>query len=39
LIAGEILAVTFAEGKPYADIAPHRDSELGLTIWMRVAGG
>jgi isoleucyl-tRNA synthetase len=39
LIAGEILAVTFTEGKPSADITPHRDSELGLTIWMRVAGG
>jgi len=39
LIAGEILAVTFTEGRPSADVAPHRDAELGLTIWVRAAGG
>ncbi len=38
-IAAEILAVTLTEGRPSADITPHTDAELGLTIWMRVAGG
>jgi isoleucyl-tRNA synthetase len=38
-IAAEILAVTVTEGRPSADITPHEDPELGLTIWMRVAGG
>jgi isoleucyl-tRNA synthetase len=38
-IGAEILAVTLTEGRPSADIAPHVDTELGLTIWMRVAGG
>jgi isoleucyl-tRNA synthetase len=38
-IGSEILAVTLAEGRPSANITPHVDPELGLTIWMRVAGG
>jgi isoleucyl-tRNA synthetase len=38
-IGAEILAVTLTEGRPSADITPHVDAELGLTIWMRVAGG
>jgi len=38
-IGAEILAVTLTEGRPSADITPHIDAELGLTIWMRVAGG
>jgi isoleucyl-tRNA synthetase len=38
-IAAEILAVTTTEGRPSADVAPHREAELGLTLWMRVAGG
>jgi isoleucyl-tRNA synthetase len=38
-IGAEILAVTLTEGRPSADITPHVDQELGLTIWMRVAGG
>jgi isoleucyl-tRNA synthetase len=38
-IGAEILAVTLTEGRPSADITPHVDTELGLTIWMRVAGG
>ncbi|MDQ1540829.1 MAG: isoleucyl-tRNA synthetase, partial [Actinomycetota bacterium] len=38
-IAAEILAVTMTEGRPSADIAPHREAEIGLTLWIRVAGG
>lgn len=38
-IAGEVLAVTLSEGRPSADITPHRETELGLTVWLRVAGG
>jgi len=38
-IAAEVLAVTAVEGRPNADISPHRDAELGLTVWLRVAGG
>jgi isoleucyl-tRNA synthetase len=38
-IAAEVLAVTATEGRPMANIAPHTDPELGLTIWLRVAGG
>jgi isoleucyl-tRNA synthetase len=38
-IADEILAVNVVEGRPAADISPHHEAELGLTIWLRVAGG
>ena len=38
-IAAEVLAVTVTKGRPSADISPHHDPELGLTIWLRVAGG
>jgi isoleucyl-tRNA synthetase len=38
-IAEEILAVNVVEGRPAADISPHHEAELGLTIWLRVAGG
>lgn len=38
-IAGEVLAVTLTEARPSADITPHRETELGLTVWLRVAGG
>ncbi|MDQ6874099.1 MAG: isoleucine--tRNA ligase [Actinomycetota bacterium] len=38
-IAAEVLAVAVHEGQPAADIAPHLDQELGLTFWLRVAGG
>jgi isoleucyl-tRNA synthetase len=38
-IAAEILAVAMTEGRPSADIAPHREAEIGLTLWIRVAGG
>ncbi len=27
------------EGAPTADLAPHEDDDLGLTFWLRVAGG
>ncbi len=39
LISGEVLAVTFSEGRPTADIRPHVEEELGLTVWLRAAGG
>jgi isoleucyl-tRNA synthetase len=39
LISTEVLATTFVEGKPRVEIAPHRDDDLGLTLWLRVAGG
>jgi isoleucyl-tRNA synthetase len=38
-LADEVLAVSVAEGRPTADLAPHVDAELGLTFWLRVAGG
>jgi isoleucyl-tRNA synthetase len=37
-IAAEVLAVEVREGRPNADISPHRDAELGLTAWLRRAG-
>jgi isoleucyl-tRNA synthetase len=39
LIAGEVLAVSFTRGRPNADVQPHRDDDLKLTVWLRVAGG
>ncbi len=38
LVAGEVLATSFIEGKPPVAIAPHRDDALGLTVWLRAAG-
>jgi isoleucyl-tRNA synthetase len=38
LIAGEVLATSFRESRPPVAIAPHRDDELGLTVWLRAAG-
>ncbi len=38
-IAAEVLATSFTEGHPKVAVAPHRDDDLGLTIWLRVAGG
>ncbi|MBX6371190.1 MAG: isoleucine--tRNA ligase [Acidothermus sp.] len=38
-IASEVLAVAFTEGRPNADIRPHRDDDLTLTAWLRAAGG
>jgi isoleucyl-tRNA synthetase len=37
-IANEVLAVSVLDGRPNADIAPHREAELGLTVWLRAAG-
>ncbi len=37
-LAAEVLAVSFLRGRPDADIAPHRESDLGLTVWLRAAG-
>jgi isoleucyl-tRNA synthetase len=39
LVAEEVLAVTFAEGPPPVAMAPQEAAELGLTYWLRVAGG
>jgi isoleucyl-tRNA synthetase len=38
LVAGEVLATSFIEGRPPVAIAPHRDDSLGLTVWLRAAG-
>ena len=38
-IAAEVLAVTLVQGRPDADITPHDEGDLGLTVWFRVAGG
>ncbi len=38
LIAGEVLAPSFIEGHPTADIREHGDAELGLRFWLRAAG-
>jgi hypothetical protein len=38
-VAEEVLAVTFAEGPPPVAMAPQEAAELGLTYWLRVAGG
>jgi hypothetical protein len=34
-----VLAVQVTAGRPTADLKPHVDTELGLTFWLRVAGG
>jgi isoleucyl-tRNA synthetase len=38
-LAEEVLAVSITQGPPTADLAVHRDDELGLTFWLRAAGG
>jgi isoleucyl-tRNA synthetase len=38
-IGAEVLAPTFSEGEPAADLAPHEQDELGVTFWLRQAGG
>jgi isoleucyl-tRNA synthetase len=39
-VAAEVLASTFAEGRPPRhDMAAHRNDDLGLTYWLRLAGG
>ncbi len=39
LIAAEVLAPSFAAGHPKVAVAEHRDDELGLRFWLRLAGG
>ncbi len=39
LIGAEVLAPSFAQGHPKVAVAEHRDDELGLTFWLRLAGG
>jgi len=38
-IADEVLAPSFTEGAPLADLTPHVDTGLGLTFWLRPVGG
>ena len=38
LVSGEVLATSYEEGEPVADIREHGDAELGLRFWLRVAG-
>jgi isoleucyl-tRNA synthetase len=38
-IAAEVLAVSVVPGRPNADVTPHHEAELGLTVWLRAAGG
>ncbi|MGB9378743.1 MAG: isoleucine--tRNA ligase [Mycobacteriales bacterium] len=39
LIADEVLAVSVINDRPTAPISPHVEESLGLTFWLRVAGG
>jgi isoleucyl-tRNA synthetase len=39
LVADEVLAVSFTEGAPPVKMAPQEVPDLGLTYWLRVAGG
>jgi isoleucyl-tRNA synthetase len=39
VVAEEVLATTFAAGPPPVQIADQHNAELGLTYWLRVAGG
>ncbi len=38
-LAAEVLAVSVTEEAPVADLAPHRNAELGLAFWLRQVGG
>jgi len=38
-LAEEVLAVAVTAGGPTAALAAHTDADLGLTFWLRVAGG
>ncbi|MCW2572967.1 MAG: Isoleucyl-tRNA synthetase, partial [Frankiales bacterium] len=38
LVAGEVLATSYDEGHPTADVREHGDPELGLRFWLRAAG-
>ncbi|HSP39590.1 MAG TPA: isoleucine--tRNA ligase [Frankiaceae bacterium] len=39
MLADEVLATTFDEGPPPVEISEQQVDELGLTYWLRVAGG
>ncbi len=39
LISREVLAVAFRQGRPPVEVAGHEDADLGLTYWLRLAGG
>jgi len=38
LVSGEVLATSYDEGHPTADVREHGDPELGLRFWLRAAG-
>ena len=38
-LSEEVLAVAVTEGSPTSDLRPHADDDLGLTFWLRAAGG
>ncbi len=38
-LSDEVLAVAVTEGSPTSDLRPHADDDLGLTFWLRAAGG
>jgi hypothetical protein len=38
-VAGEVLATSVTEGRPLANLREHSDPDLGLTFWLRLAGG
>ena len=37
-LAEEVLAVSVTQGRPTADLAPHDDLDLGIRLWLRLAG-
>ncbi len=39
MVSREVLAVSFLQGRPPVEVAEHHDGDLGLTYWLRVAGG
>jgi isoleucyl-tRNA synthetase len=38
-LSEEVLAPSVTEGEPNAPLDPHSEPDLGLTFWLRVAGG
>jgi len=38
-LAAEVLAVSIEQGAPTAPLLRHHDDELGVSFWLRVAGG
>jgi len=39
MISREVLAVGFRQARPPVEVAGHEDADLGLTYWLRLAGG